>query len=137
MQVGITGTRGGLPQAQREKLRQMLIDFDVKVLHQGDCIGVDAEAGAMAKELGILVVSHPPLNPKYRAFAPFDVEHRPADYLIRNEHIVNAAQLLIGVPRNKHEVLRSGTWACIRYARRVRKPIHIIYPDGNIEVENT
>jgi len=41
------------------------------------------------------------------------------------------------MPKGKVEEWRgSGTWATIRYARKVGKPVTIIYPDGEIQEEN-
>lgn len=131
--VGITGTRAGMTDQQRKGLYDLLSEWKPKWMHQGDCIGVDAQAVEMARALDIMIVSHPPFDPKYRAFAYFDVEKKPMAYLLRNEMIVNASQVLIGMPRLTREQLRSGTWACIRYARVVQKPHYIIYPNGRLE----
>jgi hypothetical protein len=38
--------------------------------------------------------------------------------------------MLIAFPTSKKEILRSGTWACIRYAKKQKKDIFIIYTDG-------
>lgn len=133
--VGITGTRQGMSSEQRKALYEILTGIHPKELHMGDCIGVDAEAAIMAKGLGVRIVSHPPISTKYRAFVAYDEERPVAEYLVRNERIVNETELLIGVPRTHREQLRSGTWACIRYARKIRRMTCIIYPRGNVGIE--
>jgi hypothetical protein len=131
MKVGVTATREGLSPNQRSELRQELIRLGATELHHGDCVGGDADAHAIAVELGIRVVVHPPLNPKGRAFCQGDEARPPKDYLVRNHDIVDETKVTIGLPLTHHEVLRSGTWATIRYARLHSKSI-IIHPDeGN------
>jgi hypothetical protein len=60
--------------------------------------------------------------------------HECKEYLDRNHDIVDSSDLLIAVSESTVEVLRSGTWATIRYAKKLRKPIKIIYPDGKVEL---
>jgi hypothetical protein len=134
--LGITGTKQGMTEAQIREFKLQIESLKPRQLHHGDCIGADAQAAAIARSMGVLIISHPPLNPKYRAWAPFDVEKHMAEYHVRNENIVDASQLMIGFPKLGREELRSGTWSCIRYARKVGKPIRIIYPDGKIAFEN-
>ena len=38
----------------------------------------------------------------------------------------------IACPAENKEVMRSGTWATIRYAKRIKKPITIIWPDSGV-----
>lgn len=131
--VGVTGTRQGATREQKIGIRALLLATGCKELHEGDCVGVDAETVEIAREIqGIRIVSHPPVNPKYRAYAYFDIERPLGEYLIRNENIVNETQALIGVPKGIYEELRSGTWACIRYARKIKRPTYIVQPNGNI-----
>lgn len=134
--VGMTGTRQGMTLIQREMFRTHLILFQAKEVHEGDCVGADIEAAVIAKGLNLRVVSHPPVNPKYRGYGPFDEERALASYLIRNENIVNSTQILIATPKGMHEELRSGTWACIRYAFKKARPLCIIFPNGETRIEN-
>ncbi len=129
MIIGITGSRktGDLD----SRLRQLLLDYAPHELHHGDCIGADAYAHGVAQELGITVVVHPPSNPTYRAFCQANAVYPPVtvlperDYLARNHDIVDACDLLIALPSGP-ERLRSGTWATVRYARRVGKPVLVL-----------
>lgn len=101
-------------------------------LHHGDCIEADAEAHEIARALGWHIVGHPPTNPHKRAFCQFDEARPPAPYLVRNRHIVNETTALLATPRSFAEVIRSGTWATIRYARKLGRPVIVIYPNGSV-----
>lgn len=104
--------------------------------HQGQCVGADYDALMLVKSQGYAwTVSHPP-----------DVRtniHRvecharwPTKYYIeRNHEIVDATDLLIVAPETMEETLRSGTWATYRYAKKVGKPIFVIFPDGSLKEE--
>ena len=63
---------------------------------------------------------------------PSDQTLPPKDYLDRNHDIVDQTDLLIATPKENTEVLRSGTWATIRYAKKINKPTWIIETNGNI-----
>jgi hypothetical protein len=134
--VGITGTHHGGTLAQYHALREFLIALSPRYLHEGDCIGVDAQAAFIATGLGIYVVAHPPENPRRRAYATANETRTCWPYIVRDHHIVDETEMLIGVPRHDHEVLRSGTWATIRYAVKVNKPVHLILPDGRLILYN-
>ena len=51
MRVGFTGTREGLTSAQRDALREVLRALAPSVLAHGDCVGSDAAAHAVARDL--------------------------------------------------------------------------------------
>lgn len=122
--VGFTGSRVGMSVKQTIALRAVLSSTDE--FHHGDCLGADAEAHRIAREAGVrAIVVHPPSDPKARAFCAGDVQRAPVPYLIRNRSIVNETEFLIAAPRGP-EVLRSGTWATVRYARKVGKEVHVL-----------
>ena len=130
--VGYTGTRQGMTQAQRDTLRALLADLCPAELHHGDCIGGDVQADAIAKELGIATVLHPPIASRFRAFCKGAKETRePKSYLERNHEIVDEVALLFAAPYTRGEVQRSGTWATIRYAEITKTSILRIYLDGD------
>lgn len=134
MHVGFTGTRDGMTLAQRKTLSRLVAEH-VKgewVAHHGDCKGADAQFHAGAKKLGARVVGHPPTDPTHRAFCDFDEARPAAPYLTRNQAIVDAADLMFATPREMTEQQRGGTWATIRMARRARKPIFVVLPDGSV-----
>ena len=57
-------------------------------------------------------------------------------YLERNRDIVDACDILIACPRTLKEELRSGTWATVRYARKVGKPVAILWNNGKYDYED-
>ena len=137
--VGFTGCRTGAPGRNWEKmlaslLRRIrwrlgdicLIDL---VFHHGDCIGSDAKAHKVADSTGCRIVIHPPENPKSRAYCSTATAsvRAPKTYLQRNHDIVDSSKILIAVPKDPNrEVLRSGTWATIRYARKKGVPVYML-----------
>ncbi len=41
--------------------------------------------------------------------------------------------LMVAAPKSFAEELRSGTWATVRYARKQKKPVVIVFPDGSVQ----
>lgn len=136
--VGFTGTQTGLTQDQAGTLWIVLeVNSDVmQEIHHGDCIGADEAFVVMISHLSrdIKIVQHPPLLDDKRAFTPFHEQRDPKDYLKRNHDIVDESHLMIACPGQKNEILRSGTWATIRYAKKTKKDLMMIYPDGSHEL---
>lgn len=107
MIVSFTGTRQGMSTAQKRQLQYVLYGLrTVTQFHHGAAEGADREAAAFAAT-ALKVVAHPAGD----------------DPLARNRELVNICDVLIAAPRTDEEELRSGTWATIRYARAVGKPI--------------
>lgn len=138
LDIGVTGTQaGGTPQ-QLLVLRELLRPAEILTLHHGDCIGVDAQAHeimrSMPRRTGFgRIIIHPPDDPGRRAFCQGDAVWEERPYLERNRDIAKAASLLIVVPSQMTEVLRSGTWATARYAYKAGKLVLVIRPDGVLE----
>jgi len=144
--VGFTGTRGWPTDFQQKRLFEFLLHFyneGSREFHHGDCEGSDQVAHALALRAGYTRIHiHPPNDPKYRAFchkleAPPHtyVVSPPKQYLLRNKDIVLAAGVMLSTPGGK-EMLRSGTWSTIRFARQQNKPTWIIYPE-HVDVERS
>lgn len=131
MKVGFTGTREGCKEEQLHTLQNILAAFDFVELHHGDCIGADASAHLIAELLQYDIVIHPPDNLLYRAYCKGNHVKPPRPYLERNRSIVRSCKILIACPRTMEEVKRSGTWSTVRYARKMKKDIVIIFPDGS------
>jgi hypothetical protein len=134
MKVGFTGNRDGMTEEQVITVKHLLSIRPVE-LHHGDCVGCDADAHAIAIDLGIPVVGHPPDLPGLRMFLHYAEEREEKPYLERNHDIVNETDILIACPKQAEEVMRSGTWATVRYARKVGKAILIVYPSGKMFFE--
>lgn len=130
--IGFTGTRDGMTLPQMQGFVSLLLDIQSDQFHQGCCVGSDEEASIAARNQGLWVVGHPPINRKHLSTFQSDEEREPEEYLVRNKAIVNASQVMIATPGGMVEVLRSGTWATIRYARAAKRPVYIIFPDGRI-----
>lgn len=128
--VGFTGTQRGMTPNQLSVVRFHLDPYEW--VHHGDCIGADAQLHQAARRKGHSIHRHPPDNPSKRAFCDFDRDSPERPYLDRNHDIVDASSVLIGAPGEMTEQLRSGTWATIRYARKQRKKVIIVLPDGTI-----
>ena len=138
MIIGFTGTREGMTSAQGVGVASVLGEANEDdEFHFGDCIGADAQAFEIAEMLGMFTVAHPPSNASLRANKRAQIVAPAQEYLARNKSIVDACDVLIAAPRSRVEEIRgSGTWWCVRYARKRGKRIFIVYPDGKIEEEN-
>ena len=132
--VGFTGTRKGLTPKQHRELKALLADMAIE-LHHGSCVGADEEAMEICLELGIPVVAYPTKHRLQftahgaREIKPMQTGKNPE--LTRNHKIVDVCDVLIACPKEDAEVLRSGTWACIRYAKR-HKPVIMLWPHAAV-----
>lgn len=135
IRIGFTGTEVGMTHKQQEVVKWLLQRGPAE-LHHGDCIGADSQAHELCLLEGVRIVIHPPEDPKKRAFCiGWDEIREEKPYLDRNHDIVNECELLIATPQTPHEILRSGTWATVRYARNKPKiDIAIVNPDGTIRL---
>lgn len=134
--LGFTGSRNGMTDHQRSIVEALLLFMFLGCeFHHGDCVGADETANVLATKFGLRVVSHPPISDTYRAFCNADEVREPKDYLDRNHNIVNETSCLIATPSTMTERQRSGTWATVRYARRINRYIILVLPDGTVEHE--
>jgi hypothetical protein len=150
MIVGFTGTRKGMNERQLDQLTLMLQALrtgDVggghggaaypplgsNVFHFGGAHGADLAARKVAKPLGYDINWHPAPGVDLAKLVQLgydDIDvlmaetwHEVFPPLVRNHHIVNAAEVLVAAPHVDAEELRSGTWATIRYARAKGIPV--------------
>lgn len=117
--IGFTGTRRGMTPLQREMVASLLrgaVADGATAFHHGCAVGADTEAAGIAVKVGLVPVEHPAGD------AP----------LKRNREIVAASDYLVAAPFQSREVLRSGSWATVRYARAAGIPIAIVQPDGTV-----
>jgi len=130
MKVGFTGTQVGMTNRQKLELKEYLQVLGVTELHHGDCVGADDEAADIARLMGIRLVMHPPTDSRKRAYN-FRIGEEVRDqhpYLTRNHHIVDETEILIATPKTGYEELRSGTWATVRYARKLGRRVYVLTP---------
>ena len=133
--IGFTGTRKGMTYVQKKGVADIIAHNDCN-LHHGDCIGADANAHAIATAIGASTTVHPPIDSSERSYAYGTFMREPRDYIKRNHDIVDETAWLIAAPETIEEILRSGTWATIRYATKKGRRVWILYPDGKIEKRN-
>lgn len=124
--------------AQYDLLVAVLADLEeMTEAHHGDCHGADTifhwviEYARPEAKLHI----HPPKDDKKRSYCIGHVVYEMKPYLERNRDIVDSCDVLIACPRTLEEEVRSGTWATVRYARKVGKPIVILWKDGKYEYD--
>lgn len=144
LRIGFTGTQEGMSIAQLSTFYDWF-PKSASQFHHGDCVGADENADGIVRMIApdTTIVIHPPSDSKKRAFCPkntprtgtIDIVHPVKPYLDRNKDIVDDTRYLIATPKGPEE-LRSGTWSTIRYARKLGRPIMIIYPDGTVVHEN-
>jgi hypothetical protein len=130
-EIGFTGTRHGMTMKQRFLVEDILHQRFPTAVHLGDCHGADAQAYYICVMLGLRTIGHPPIEAKARALLLYNKELPAKEYKERNKDIVDACELLLAAPHGFTEQFRgSGTWHTIRYARKMKKPYIIIWPDG-------
>lgn len=140
--IVFTGTRHGMSTEQRNTVYTLLTTIyrDINNAAHGCCMGADYEFDNLFYAL------RP--NPKIGLYPSTDIEtrrmpkkydtdggyvHSPMDPLVRNRLMVDLKpDVIIATPFEMVEKLRSGTWACIRYARKKGIPITIVRRDGII-----
>lgn len=128
MKVGITGTRCGMSQPQKDHIRKFLTNFPCKELHHGDCVGADVEVAEIAKELGVKTICHPPTKQDSRGFHKSDEFREPLSYFARNRKIVEETEFLLVVPFQMEWQPFGGTWYTHDYAKKTGKQFLIVWP---------
>lgn len=136
MKVGFTGTRKGMSNRQLQIVELLLCNFNVSDGYHGGCIGADEQFHKLCNEKLIPPTIYPSnISQTYGDCPNYYHRHQPMKPLERNRRIVSESNIIIATPREDKEVLRSGTWSTIRYARKARKHIIIVYPNGEIIME--
>jgi len=131
VKVGFVGGSGGMTRAQADEVRSLLKLARARELHHGDRVGADEQAVAIASELALRVVAHPPAHGRGRARLDSDETWptRPAGR--RNADIVSSTDLLIGAPDGQPS-RRSEVWTTVRRACDARRPHVIVWPNGSL-----
>lgn len=137
--IGVTGTRYGATDAQLRYVRDLLCSVkgrgSVMHLRHGDCLGADVQVFRIAYSLEYVTHSHPCDLERWRAHTPSTHIYTPTSPISRNEMIVDLSDMLVALPHTNREVMRSGTWATVRYARKLGRVIYIVWPDGTVTKE--
>lgn len=140
MKIGFTGTRHGMTDAQRTAVNHLLSTLTFTESHHGAAIGADEQfATAVRVRTDARIVAHPCniTSQQSELALKFSDVALPVDFpLTRNHAIVDSSDLMLACPAEAGEVLRSGTWATVRYARKVGKPLWLVLPDGEVVRED-
>lgn len=133
--IGFTGTQHGMTETQRQVVFDLLKHRTFYARH-GGCIGADKHFDEIVRRIkgcyGVIV--HPSTIVNKRAELTLDpvrdVLLGPKPPLVRNQDIVIESFVMLATPKEDRMQIRSGTWATIRYAREVQKPMVIVMPNG-------
>ncbi len=129
MTIGFTGSRKGVNKSQIEEITKLLKEKKATHLHHGDCVGADTKFHNIGEDLNLSVSIHPPDKAGLRSHCKPIGEgalYEERSFIKRNHDIVDACDILIGCPETDLEKVRSGTWATIRYARKIGKEVIIV-----------
>jgi hypothetical protein len=135
IEYGVTGTDIGMNVAQLKAARALLSKLPAgSVQHNGMCIGADEHFCLIAREYGHLVHAHPGEDdsghsPKRSTLADnywWKIEE-PLGYMTRNAIIASSGTFaLYAAPFENEEVVRSGTWATVRRARKLSRRVYVL-----------
>jgi hypothetical protein len=154
MILGFTGTRRGLTTAQRAALPSVLAVLPDDIEH-GGAEGADEEfhsfllpeivrSNCHPLQQGCRVVIRTATTERFWHWRRWEADAgdprwlvlvQPVAPLRRNHQIASRCDHLLACPAESSEILRSGTWATIRYARTAGKLVTIIKPDGTVQEE--
>lgn len=131
MKVGFTGTQQGMSSEQRATVAEILNSLGhISVAIHGACIGADYDFNQICSEMDIPIEAYPSTIKGKTAECVGAWLHPPMPPLDRNRAIVERADIILACPAQYEEILRSGTWATVRYARKANVKLIIIYPNG-------
>lgn len=135
MKLGFTGTRKGMTSDQAQVVNLLLDEQQPAEVHHGCCLGADADFAGLCLGARIRQVGHPgniEVMVSRTACGLCDELRDPLPPLERNRLIVEAVDALIATPAESVEQQRGGTWSTVRQARRMKKRLWIICPDGTV-----
>lgn len=131
MIIGFTGTEKGMTYPQEEKLTSLLKAFRPTVVVHGGCVGADSKFHKICRDQlkprPRICVLPSNIRSKQGNWLGADFVAREAPPLERNDKIVRDVEVLIATPEQNEEIMRSGTWATIRYAKKRNVPVIILY----------
>lgn len=140
MRISFTGTQNGMTQAQKDSFVDIMSRLEITSFIHGDCVVADEESSQ-------ILVSNDFIDPSNIEKYPSNIESKrahtkegknmmlPMDPLLRNKLIVESGDVLIAVPKGFSELKRSGIWSTVRHARKMRKDVILIFPNGVFQRE--
>lgn len=133
--MGVTSSCLGLTKLQEQWIANFLNENTAYVLHHGDCVGGDDEVAHLFAEYGTYIIAHPGNSMTHRAYSTANDLILPSmDNLRRNRVIVTHSEFMLALPGTAFEIMRSGTWHTIRYAKNQKVPLVVIKPNGQVSV---
>jgi hypothetical protein len=137
--IGFAGTLKQPTQRQADQLCKALFYHREahSVMHNGGCTGSEEYALRYWLACKGAVWLHPPMQTTHRAAVPYGIANPPATYLRRYMQIVLATDVMIICPSQQREVVRSSTWAALRYAQDADKAFFLILPCGTVHQNTT
>lgn len=134
MQIGFTGSRSGMSSHQKKGVKSFLrakLKHITGVRH-GDCVWADEQFHKICLKLKIPITIHPPDDDSLRAFCRgYSRILKVKPYLERDRDIVDRCDIFLATPREDTNQIRSGTWYTVRYAKKQKKQVFIIFRDGH------
>lgn len=146
MRIGFSGTHEGLTNDQTLHVHMLLGDLKSAGATQathGMCIGADEQFHFMAKALKYFVIGCPGVTKhnivwrRSEKCSDCDLIMPEKYFLSRNHDIVRESDVVIVCPKEVVEQFQgSGTWATMRFAKSVQRPLIILWPDGTSVVKH-
>ena len=137
MKVGFTGTQKGMTPAQSNVIigimRRINLGQTITEIHHGGCIGADSDFHNLCRSLKLCTPTVHPASDvadRKRANLSYAIYRYAKPALERNHDIVDSVDIILAAPAEAEEIVRSGTWSTIRYARKIGKSYYIIEPSG-------
>ncbi len=131
--VAFTGTQRGMQPAQGVAFTELICMLRPDWFHHGNCVGADKDAHDVVRAcLPTKIRLHPCNITNKQAECVGDATELVLPPLVRNRVMVDQCPILVATPGEADEVLRSGTWATIRYARAKKRTIYLITPLGDV-----
>lgn len=144
--VSFTGTASApLPRPQLDAVRAVLAaarTAGADWFRFGLCINADAQAARVARTLGYRLNGYPGRDIGEAARDDIECDAleplppRRDRELTRNRSLAEDGDVLLVAPRQPRMILRSGTWATVRYAHRQLTPVLIALPDGRLALSS-
>lgn len=130
--IGVTASREGLTDPQKNWIEDFLEGNLAYVLHHGMCKGGDIELAVLFRKYNTYIIAHPGHIRHMRAASPANDLILPWSHtLVRNRIIVNHSELILGFPKVPYAT-DSGTWHTIKFAKKQKTPLFVIGPDGSV-----
>jgi hypothetical protein len=142
--VGFTGTQQGMNPVQAGRVIALLMELRPEVVVHGDCVGADADFDELMQSLkregvAVRVEIRPGVDAQGKSPAraytkTANTVHQAKPYMKRNEDIVRQCDVLIAAPAQDKMAVRSGTWATVRRALKMQKPVYVVMRNGDVEL---